>query len=244
MAEQATATSPSSSATEGPRPAAAAAPGPAPRGLMLGLTGRQLLGVAAVVVAAQLPFLIYFARGETEVVASIPFSDDFNRSEIGSSYFSTGGHWRIEDGVLHSPGVKNNPLWLKARLPDDAVVEFDVKSSSSDGDVKCEIFGDGRDHASGYVVVFGGWSNSTSVLARLDEHGRDRKESRGLRAEKGRLYHFRIERKGTLLRWLADGQLMMEYDDPEPLRGRGHDRFGFSSWDSDLYFDNLTIRPL
>lgn len=210
----------------------------------IGMTRGQLIAVLAVVLAVNLPFIHYLLRGEAPVTAQVPFSDDFNRDAIGSNYFTTGGHWRIHDGWVHSPGVKNNPLWLKARLPADVAVEFDVKSEAADGDIKAEIFGNGRDHASGYVVIFGGWSNTISVIARLDEHGHDRKESRAFKVEKGHVYHMRIERKGNTLRWLADNQLMMEYADPNPLRGSGHDRFGFSSWDSDLYFDNLTIQPL
>jgi hypothetical protein len=216
----------------------------APEPRWLGLTGRQVAGLAAVVVAAQLPFALYLARGEAPIAAVVPFEDDFNRAELGPSYAATGGHWRLENGVLRSPGVKNNPLWLKAKLPDDVAVEFDVRAESPDGDIKCEIFGNGYDHASGYVIVFGGWTNSISVLARLDEHGQDRKESRALKVEKGKTYHFRVERKASLLRWMLDGQLAMELDDRAPLRGRGHDRFGFSSWESDLYFDNLKITPL
>jgi hypothetical protein len=214
------------------------------KNLIAGLTRGQIGGLAAVVVAAQLPFIVYFARGEAPVTVSVPFADDFERAEIGPNYFTVGGHWRIENGVVHSPGAKNNPLWLKARLPDDVAVEFDVRSESSEGDIKAEIFGNGRDHASGYVLVFGGWSNSTSVLARLDEHGRDRKENRNVKVTKGKTYHMRLQRKGTLLQWFADGVLQMEWDDPAPLRGTSHDRFGFSSWEADIYFDNLKINPL
>ena len=36
----------------------------------------------------------------------------------------------------------------------------------------------------------------------------------------------------------------MEFEDPFPLKGKGHDRFGFSSWMAQLYFDNLVITPL
>lgn len=242
MAEQASAT-PIEPAAEAARPALAPEK-PSEEGRIAGLTRKQLLGLLAAVVVAQLPFIVYFLRGQAPVTASVPFADDFEREAIGPNYFSTGGHWRIERGVVHSPGSKNNPLWLKARLPDDVAVEFDVRSEASEGDIKAEIFGNGRDHASGYVMVFGGWSNSISVLARLDEHGRDRKENRGLKVQKGKTYRIRLERKGTLLSWYADGALMMQWDDPAPLRGRGHDRFGFSSWEADLYFDNLKITPL
>ena len=211
---------------------------------VLGLTHRQLAGLIGVVLVANLPLLLYVTRGEAPVTVPVPFQDAFDREAIGPNYFSTGGHWRIEDGQLHSPGVKNNPLWLQAKLPDDVAVELDVRSDSNDGDIKVEIFGNGRDHSSGYVVIFGGWSNTISAITRLDEHGKDRKEDRTLKVERNRTYRMRVERRGTLLRWYLDGNLAMELDDPHPLRGPGHDRFAVSSWDSDLWFDNLSIQPL
>ncbi|MGC4114872.1 MAG: hypothetical protein QM765_09745 [Myxococcales bacterium] len=244
MAEPATATP--SPAAETPAPAAAQEPA-RPGDVLPGLSKKQLAGLVAAVVVAQLPFIVYFLRGQAPTTVEIGqqgFSDDFERELVGPNYFTTGGHWRIEKGVLHSPGSKNNPLWLTAKLPADVAVEFDVRSESNEGDIKCEIFGNGRDHASGYVVLFGGWSNSISALARLDEHGRDRKENRNLKVTKGKTYHFKLQRKGTLLQWFTDGALMMEWDDPEPLKGAGNDRFGFSSWEADIYFDNLKITPL
>ncbi|MGZ3458496.1 MAG: hypothetical protein ACXU86_08310, partial [Archangium sp.] len=141
-----------------------------------------------------------------------------------------------------------------------------------------EIFGDGSDHASGYVLIHGGWNNSLSIIARLDEHGASldslqrqarhvseqnggkgaglvetgvfqknthlRVEARPYPVEMGRTYHWRIERRGSLLRWFIDGKPFMEFEDPLPLEGKGHDRFGFSSWESQLFFDNLKIEPL
>jgi hypothetical protein len=41
-----------------------------------------------------------------------------------------------------------------------------------------------------------------------------------------------------------DGQIALEMTDPAPLSGSGHDRFGFSSWSNDTYFDNLQITSL
>jgi hypothetical protein len=174
--------------------------------------------------------------------------------------------------------VKNNPLWLQAKLPRDVAVEFDVRSQSQEGDIKVEIFGDGSDHASGYILIHGGWNNSMSIIARLDEHGAPldalqrqarqvaernggqgsglvetgvfrqdthmRVEARPYPVVIGQTYHWRIERRGSLLRWSIDGKPFMEFDDPLPLEGKGHDRFGFSSWEAQLFFDNLKIEPL
>jgi len=245
-----------------------------------GLTRRGWLILGAVIVLANFPVVHHaLFRSEPEATVSLPYSDDFSRREtVENNYWNTGGHWRTINGELFSPGVRNNPLWLKAKLPNDVAVEFDVRSMSPEGDIKAEIFGNGTDHASGYVLIHGGWGNSISVIARLDEHGtplpqlqRDsdklaadmklpsnkpedtgvfrknthmRVEANPFKVEIGRTYHWRIERRGSLLSWFIDGQPFMSFDDPFPLTGPGHDRFGFSSWEADLYFDNLKIQPL
>ncbi len=207
---------------------------------------RGWIAVAAVVLAANAALIHGAFRGEqAATVPSPPFSDDFDRPSIGPGWFSTGGHWRILDGELWAAEARNNPLWLELRLPRDVTIEFDARSETGEGsrpgDIKFEVFGNGRDHASGYVCVFGGWGNAISVIARLDEHGADRKERRDVKVEVGREYHMRLERRGRELRWFVDGQLFLGFDDPRPLQGRGHDRFGFSSWEADVFFDNLRI---
>jgi hypothetical protein len=218
------------------------------------------MAVGAVLVL-NLPMLHYFIfRSAPAAPVTIPYQDDYTRPEtVQENYWSSGGLWHVESGQLASPGVKNNPLWLKAKLPRDVAVEFDARSQSPEGDVKCEIFGDGTDHASGYVLIHGGWNNSLSIIARLDEHGaavpasptgpfaadaRVRVEQRGFPVQVGKTTHWRIERKGQRISWFLDGQPYMYFDDPAPLEGPGHDRFAFSSWEAQLYFDNLKITPL
>jgi len=201
-------------------------------------------GLLALLFVMNIPFFHYFLRGPAKVTTTVPFHDDFSRKELGENYFATGGQWRILNDRLYSPGVKNNPLWLRAKLPRDVVVEVDVMSDSTAGDVKCEIFGNGRDHSSGYVMVFGGWNNTISALARLDEHGLDRKHREDKKVEKGRWYHWKIVREGRALSWYIDNELFLQYDDPQPLEGPDHDRFGMGTWQTDAYFDNLTVQPL
>lgn len=229
--------------------------------------------IGAAVLLVNLPLLHFFLlRPAPAATASLPFQDDYSQpATVAQRYWSSGGLWRTVDGWLLSPGVKNNPLWLRASLPQDVAVEFDVRSMSPEGDIKVEIFGDGSDHATGYVLIHGGWNNSLSIIARLDEHGpalgvlqaeaakrggdlvssgvysantRVRVEANPYKVEIGRTYHWRIERRGRLLSWFIDGQPFMSFDDPLPLAGKGHDRFGFSSWEAQLFFDNLSVTPL
>lgn len=262
---------------------------------------RILLPVVGLLFLVHLPFLHALLRGPADVTAAVPFHDDFQRSTLGNAYWSNGGDWRIARGEVYSPGVGNNPLWLKARLPRDVRIEFDVRSEGPDGDIKWEAWGDGRNHASGYVFLFGAWHNRESRIAKLDEHALTEPELRAqlaalarpyprrltgldwlvdavrapvvafrarrdleqlergtffgprtpfvvkrpdLRVERGRTYHMTVVRRGGVLRWDIDGRTELELRDPSPLSGEGNDRFGFSSWQNDTWFDNLRIVPL
>ena len=265
---------------EAPSPSAAAEFEPAlPTGGPDRLSRRALIALIAAILLVNLPLIhLWLLQPRPHATVEVPFSDGFDTSEtVAKNYWSSGGLWRSVNGELLSPGVRNNPLWLKAKLPRDVVIEFDARSESPEGDVKVEVFGDGRNHASGYVLIHGGWSNSVSVIARLDEHGRAltaleeearrfaqqnglpsadlvdtgvfkrdtrmRVEARPFPVERGKTYHWRIERSGSTLSWSIDGKPFMSFEDPFPLEGPDHDRFGFSSWEAQLYFDNLKIAP-
>lgn len=179
------------------------------------------------------------------------FVDDFDRPDLGDLWHNTGAPWRIQDGELVVRGARNRPLWLRRALPRNVRIEFDARSMSPEGDIKCEVFGDGASRATAesytatsYVIIFGGWGNSLNVLARLDEHGSDRVEARGRRVEPGRTYHFRIERQGATITAWVDDEVLVSMTDPNPLEGRGHDHFAFNNWESEVHFDNLRITPL
>ncbi len=190
------------------------------------------------------------------------FRDFFARSTLGPDYNATGSAWRIQDGRVCAARARNHPLWLRRRIPINARIEFDATSLSPDGDLKVEAWGDGisaatgasYDNATSYVFIYGGWKNRLHVLARLDEHGSDRKartvdpsdqllQARPVRAHHA--YHFKIERDdGRSVRWFVDDIEIHTFTDPRPLTGAGHDHFAFNDWDSPVCFDNLVIAPL
>lgn len=179
------------------------------------------------------------------------FVDTFDRATLGPDWNNTGGPYELRDGMLHVQGARNRPLWLRRALPDNVRVEFDVRSKTSDGDIKVELFGDGVSRAetlsytaTGYVVIFGGWGNRLNVLARLNEHGDDRVVGPARPVVVGHQYRMKIERRGNTLAAWADGDKLGEMVDGVPLRGKGHEYFSFNNWESDLWFDNLRITPL
>ena len=54
----------------------------------------------------------------------------------------------------------------------------------------------------------------------------------------------RVERPDGSCAGSSTARRFLTYDDPTPLEGAGHDRFGFSSWDADVFFDRLDVQPL
>ncbi|MBI4822546.1 MAG: hypothetical protein HY791_40170 [Deltaproteobacteria bacterium] len=178
-----------------------------------------------------------------ETLAPVPFSDDFTRAELGPNWFPSGGHWTLRDGYAYSTGANNAPCFLRAALPKDVVVEVDVHSETAEVDSKIELMTNGRAHASGYVFIYGGWSNKISSIARLDEHGADRKEKKPTNAVGNRTYRWRIEKKGGSIKWLVDGRPYLSFEDPQPLDGPGHDRLALSNWQNRVRWDNLKIWP-
>ena len=46
-------------------------------------------------------------------------------------------------------GAHNHPVWLNRTLPINARIEFDAVSYGDEGDLKCEVWGDGRTFATG-----------------------------------------------------------------------------------------------
>jgi hypothetical protein len=171
------------------------------------------------------------------------FEDLFERAHIGPNYSKYGGTWNIDQGVLTSHGDRNIPLWLNRQLPANVKIDVDVWSTSVAVDMKIELFGDGIKHESGYIIIFGGWKNKITAIARLDEHEKRRKDKK-TKWKKGQKYHWTIQRQGNELQFLVDDKLIVKYNDANPLKGPGHDRLGFTNWESVVHYDNLKITPL
>ncbi len=201
----------------------------------------------------------------TEAEASVPpvaVAED--TSGLGPDWVTTKpGVWKIENGRLCGQNGHNQGVWLARTLPINARIEFDaVSDNPKGGDIKGEFWGDGRSsatsqsytNATSYLAILGGWMNTFHVLARINEHGTDRKEikvdgesddAREHPAVRGQIYRFKVERTdGKTVRWFVNGVEYLKYEDADPLRGIGHDHFGFNDWEAKICFDNVKVTPL
>lgn len=201
------------------------------------MTSHRAWGLAALVSGGCLPAL-------PTSEAPVHFSDTFERADLGPRYRMRGGSWRVEDGALRTLGDHNQPLWLDVPLARNARVEFTATSRSPSVDMKVELYGDGMRHESGYVVILGGWKNTITAIARRDEHQRGRAEIRRS-WEANRQYRWKLQRiDGKTLELFIDGERVLAYEDFAPLHGPGNDRLAFTSWESDVTYDDLVITPL
>lgn len=217
---------------------------------------------------ALLPILVACKVKDPPAI-NAPFYDGFERTELGDAYRVTGEGYKIVNGQLSAKGAHNHPLWLARKLPRNVRIEFDTFSTSPRGDIKVELFGDGTSFdpdrgaymATGYELIFGGWGNSKSIIARLDEHGKDVVQRTDIKVVPNRHYYWRIERDktNTIRWWVTEGKRdpgqagsaapmtekpFLELADPNPLEGSGHEFFAFNNWETDTWFDNLVITPL
>lgn len=199
---------------------------------------RVCVCVLAVALAACLPTF------PAEAPVGVAFADDFSDADLASRYHLQGGSWRVVDGALSTLGDRNLPLWLRSPLSCNVRIDFTSTSTSPAVDMKVELFGDGIRHESGYAVIVGGWNNTLSGIARLDEHEPKRVMKR-TRHEANRPTRWRIERTdGRTLRLFVDGAEVAAYVDGAPLCGPRNNRFAFSGWESEVRFDDLRITPL
>jgi len=54
-------------------------------------------------------------------VIDAPFSDDFDRAELGPTWHATSPEYRIVGGKLEVANAHNRPAWLRRRLPATSV---------------------------------------------------------------------------------------------------------------------------
>jgi hypothetical protein len=184
-------------------------------------------------------------------------------SNLGPAWGQAGTNvWHIDNGRLCASNAHNHGVWLQRTLPVNARIEFDAISDDLDGDIKAEFWGDGRSAATGvsytnatsYLTLFGAWKNTSHAIARLNEHGNDRKiikidktsdDPREQPVTAGQVYHFKVERTdGKTVRWSVNGLEYLTFPDPQPLAGMGHDHFGFNDWETKVCFDNVKVTPL
>jgi hypothetical protein len=77
---------------------------------------------------------------------TLVYSEDFEGSGLPSAWSTKSPVWKVAQGRLTGARAENEGAWLSQPLPEQVRVTFTVSSASPDGDIKFEIFTDGKTH--------------------------------------------------------------------------------------------------
>ena len=134
--------------------------------------------------------------------------------------------WSFFSGVSTSDAI----IWSKRLLEGDVTLEFAaaIKMDQTRGgryeyasDINATICADGTDITSGYSFMFGGWKNTATRILRADHVVAE--NTSFVIPNKGdihrRWFYIKICKRGPKIQYFIDNQLILEYEDPEPLAG-------------------------
>jgi hypothetical protein len=93
---------------------------------------------------------------------------------------------------------------------------------------------------SGYLLQFGGKSNTLNRLSKEGEVIPATVKQRPLLAP-GKTYHVVAINDGGTICLLVDGVEVFRYVDTKPLKGTGHDRIGFYTYQTTVKLDKVTV---
>ncbi len=121
-------------------------------------------------------------------------------------------------------------IWNKHSFSGDFAVDLfaackrDIGGYNHPRDINISIGGDGRDLASGYSFIFGGWNNTATRLMRGTQQVAETTKFLLPKDYQGQAHHkwfnLRVEKTGSLLSLYVDRELALQWKDPDPLMGR------------------------
>jgi len=161
------------------------------------------------------------------------------------------GIWEVHDRWPCSPGwswfggrdpegdPKHPILWSKDLWTGEVVLEFwsvwsglimDLPAApgySDPSDLNCTIGGDGRDLCSGYSFVYAGDHNTCAKIMRGNDVVAETPEGHFINPISANAdfhrhwFKTRVHKRGGHIEYYVDDELLLEYDDPQPLSGGG-----------------------
>lgn len=154
--------------------------------------------------------------------------------------------WSWFGGVSHEAAM----VWSKRQFRGDQVIDlhsavmmdYGVGSGYRRfGDMNLSFCADGSNLGSGYTLMYGGFNNARTCLWRRDKVVAERAD-RPYPTRKGgahkNWYNLRAEKLGGRVRFYLNQELILEYEDPEPLEG-GH--VALWTWDGGMMIPRVRI---
>lgn len=179
--------------------------------------------------------------------AQVPFDEarlsggnlyDYTFYRAPTDWYVSGGTWDMTSRWDCSPGwswyggwsERIAAIWNKHSFAGDFAIDLfaackrDVGGYQHPRDINITIGGDGRDLASGYSFIFGGWNNTATRILRgtqtVAETTKVLLPANYQAQAHHKWFNLRVERTGNIVSFYVDRELALRYIDPKPLPGR------------------------
>lgn len=224
----------------------------------------RTLAILSVILSLILP-----DKGKVIVKESFSYPD----GGLPSSWWSEGNAAEIKDGRLFvdadTEGYRVSTVWLDRQLSGNISIEFDfhvVSSSDTANNVNCFLLYSDKSgkplretkeqradasykryhELNGYIFTY--LANGQPDNGRLrfrDNPGFNLIEEKfGFECKTGKTYRARIIKRGNRLQYSVDGRKLMDKVDNEDNAPHKEGLFGFRTWHTALWWDNLVITQL
>jgi hypothetical protein len=157
--------------------------------------------------------------------------------QVGSGTWDMASRWICTPGWSWYAGWSDRiaAVWNKKSFEGDFAIEVFAASKMDSPtppyylhprDLNITVSGDGRDLASGYSFVFGGWNNTATRILRGTQTVA---ETDQVLLPTSATYHatshhkwfcLRVEKTGDTISYYVDRKLALQYKDPKPLTGK------------------------
>ncbi|MDF2440441.1 MAG: hypothetical protein JWN98_1425, partial [Abditibacteriota bacterium] len=163
---------------------------------------------------------------------------DYTFYRAPTDWYVSGGTWDMTSRWDCSPGwswyggwsERIAAIWNKHSFTGDFAIDLFAACKRDGGgyqhprDINITIGGDGRDLASGYSFIFGGWNNTATRILRGTQTVAETTKVLLPTDYQGQAHHkwfnLRVERTGNIVSFYVDRELALRYKDPNPLPGR------------------------
>ena len=179
--------------------------------------------------------------------------EDFSSGEtFANNWLEVGSaSWSVKDGVLEGKweegaSLRHGQVFSRKQFLGDILMEFDAQTvAPSDHDIiwwwGTTLNKEENHWESGYLAGLGGWWSNKTGVERIEGDKVFMAMTPLFKLEPGKLYKIHCGMIGQVVFIFANGQLIMEFLDPDPFAKETPGRIGFGIYQSHVQFSNLKV---
>jgi hypothetical protein len=181
------------------------------------------------------------------------YEENFSSAEINPKDWLKVGNalWTVKDGILEGKWedghkLKHGQIFSQKKFYGDILMEFDAQTvPPSDHDIiwwwRVKLNDEKNHWRYGYLGALGGWMTNKAGIEKIEGKKTYMAMSSLFRMEAGKKYKIQCGIVDKTVFFFANGQLIMEFIDPEPFAQTTPGRIGFGVYQSHIKISNLKV---